>query len=323
MSSNAQVYAGKWTNWDDGTIKITLSVFSGKILLVAIALFITICGMQSWAVCRLLLHQMYSRGESWQTYGPDELDDEDIHFVLRNYTAFGTLLKVPKLALQRLRSPKRPDSPRRPPVFWMVLILLIALINLAGWPVAALFSALVAGTDSHVLITSPDCGIYLVTEFDDETLREAVGFTSIWRNKTAIADQYVQQCYGAALSSNSLCHSFVQQELKWVATTNVSCPFGGDICLGGELPAFEMDTGLLSSHEMFGLNTAPEERVMYRRKTTCSPLVTAGYSELIPGVLPGEEIALYKYGGVGSEDTTFLLSIYSQKTPAGYYLGYT
>lgn len=47
-------------------------------------------------------------------------------------------------------------------------------------------------------------------------------------------------------------------------------PFESHRCLNNLAVAF--DTGELDTFKMFGINTAPEDRVSYRRVTTCAPL---------------------------------------------------
>jgi hypothetical protein len=42
-----------------------------------------------------------------------------------------------------------------------------------------------------------------------------------------------------------------------------------------------MDTGYLDSHEIFGLNAVPEERVAVRKKTTCSPLRIRNWADAV------------------------------------------
>ncbi|KAL9624424.1 MAG: hypothetical protein Q9160_001387 [Pyrenula sp. 1 TL-2023] len=65
-----------------------------------------------------------------------------------------------------------------------------------------------------------------------------------------------------------------------MVSTNADCPFPGQdrICLrkSGNI---RIDTGLMNSHEDFGLNAEPADRFGFRRVHHCAPLLTDGYSE--------------------------------------------
>ncbi|GME57641.1 putative cytochrome p450 protein [Neofusicoccum parvum] len=55
------------------------------------------------------------------------------------------------------------------------------------------------------------------------------------------------------------------------------------------------DTGYLDSHKDLGINTPPEDRVLFRRVSTCAPLVTDGYRRS-HNYSDGEEYVQYYYG---------------------------
>ena len=319
MSSAAGVYKGAWMNWDQSGLagmRLTVSPTIGTVIIAAIALFITACGAQSWSVVRLLLHQLLANGKQGHPVDGDDIDDADIQFTLRNYNAIGAAFHLPKLMTDRL---SQRDSRRKFSWLWALLVFAAAIIHVAGWPLAALSASFITGSEDDILVTSPDCGIYVDTSVVS-SITPASGFQAKERNFTRVADEYVQTCYNTTESSNSLCRRFVRQQILWSAKPDAPCPFADGMCLQGASSAFEMDTGLLDSHETLGLNSAPENRVLYRRKTICSPVVTKGHGELIPGKLPGEEIAYYYYGVVDGFNATFILSTYAQRSPSGYIL---
>lgn len=93
------------------------------------------------------------------------------------------------------------------------------------------------------------------------------------------AASYVEECYTGSTTSATACpRSYIQTTLPFDTDPAADCPFG-DLCLG---PGFSLTTRLLDSREHFGYNTADEDRVFYRRYTTCSPTTLEGYVVRIP-----------------------------------------
>lgn len=63
----------------------------------------------------------------------------------------------------------------------------------------------------------------------------------------------------------------------------------------------EFDTGYLDSHLDLGMNTPPRDRVQIRRKTTCAPLVTEGYTRTVKYDGSDANYTQYLYGPGGSD----------------------
>ncbi|KAK4208610.1 hypothetical protein QBC37DRAFT_296323 [Rhypophila decipiens] len=300
MSSAAGVYKGRWTDREHGSVlgmRVTLSSSSGQILLAAIALFVGICGLQSWSVCRLVLHQMRPKDKAGHEH-PEVAGSG------------GTSYAIP--ASGHTVSANRDKSHSQSPVSqpWAISIILIALLNLSLWPIAALFSSQIARADYPVLVSSPNCGHYIDMDINS-------------------TDEYIQTCHSfsqtagqndsTSYSNSPLCRQFTTVMVPWQSDTNASCPFEQKMCLIGA--AFGMDTGYLDSHDVFGINTPPDQRILYRRKTVCSPLIEdePGHVGRRRGIEPGEEMILYYYGGDDSTiEVTFRVSTYAQRSPSGY-----
>ncbi|KAM5351188.1 hypothetical protein ACJ41O_003911 [Fusarium nematophilum] len=316
MSSEARVYEGFWTDHDhDGLsgARLTLDAYNATLLIAFIAIFVTICGDRMWSTVRFVLHQLRAGAES-----PGE-DDEHLQLLIVHSAMPGVAWDAMKLMLTTIRQGNRRDVNRTRDV---AVLAFLALFNFAAWTAAAVLSALVAGSGGPLIYVSPDCGFY-ADPSEAISFTPAAGFEARLLNSTRIADEYVQTCYNTSTSSNSLCQQFVQQEIRWTGKPNATCPFASGMCLGGDNAAFEMDSGMIDSHATLGLNAAKENRVLYRRKSTCTPVVTGDpYAELIPGLYPGEEYALYHYGGtvLSTFNYTYLLSTYAQRGPAGYIL---
>ncbi|KAH7131651.1 hypothetical protein B0J13DRAFT_642473 [Dactylonectria estremocensis] len=295
MSSAASVYEGFWTDHDHGGLssaRLTLDAYNAALLIAFIAIFVTICGDRMWSAVQFVLHQLRAgakqRGE----------DDENLQLLITGRREVKTICYDAVLAF-------------------------LALFNFVAWTAAGVLSAWVAVSNNPLIHVSPDCGFY-ADPSDAVSFTPAAGFQARLLNSSRTADEYVQTCYNTSSSSNSLCQQFVQQEIRWTGKSNATCPFASGMCLGGDNAAFEMDSGMIDSHDTLGINAAKENRVQYRRKSTCAPVVTRDpYAELIPGRYPGEEYALYHYGDTLSTlNYTYLLSTYAQRGPAGYILRY-
>ena len=317
MSSAASFYEGFWMDHDQtglSAARLTLRAPASTILIALIAIFVTACGSQMWSIIRFVLHQ--SRAGA-RPQSAD--DDEHLQLFIAHSSMSGAAGHGLALIWKLLRSP----GPRNSNKFrWAVVLASVALFTFLGWTVAAAFSAAVALTDVPLLYVSPACGFYIDPP-GEHSFAPAAGFQARLLNSSRIADEYVRTCYNTSLSANSLCQQFVQQDIRWIQKPNASCPFAPGMCLGGDNAAFEMDSGMIDSHETLGLNAARENRVLYRRSTTCAPVVTKPpYGELVPGPFPEEELALYHYGNVDKFNYTYQLSTYAQKGPAGYVLRY-
>ncbi|KAH7131015.1 hypothetical protein EDB81DRAFT_696176 [Dactylonectria macrodidyma] len=315
MSSAASVYQGFWIDHDhDGLsgARLTLDAFNAALLIAFIAIFVTICGDRMWCAVRFVLHQLRAGAERRGA------DDENLQLLVVHSTMPGVAWDAPKLMLTTIRQTGRRDVST---VCFVAVLAVLALFNFVAWTAAGVLSAWVAVSSGPLIYVSPDCGFYSDPS-DGVSFMPAAGFQARLLNSSRIADEYVQTCYNTSSSFNPLCQQFVQQEISWTGKSNATCPFSSGMCLGGDDAAFEMDSGMIDSHDTLGINAAKENRVLYRRKSTCAPVITKEpYAELIPGRYPGEEFALYYYGDTfGMLNYTYQLSTYAQRGPAGYIL---
>ncbi|KAF7556857.1 hypothetical protein G7Z17_g1095 [Cylindrodendrum hubeiense] len=232
--------------------------------------------------------------------------DEDLQLLTVHSAMPGIAWDAPKLMWTTIRQTGRRDSRT---VCYVAVLAFLALFNFVAWNAAGVFSAWVAVSNGPLIYVSPDCGFY-ADPADGVSFTPAAGFQARLLNSSRTADEYVQTCYNTSSSSNSLCQQFVKQEIRWTGRSNATCPFASGMCHGGDNAAFEMDSGMIDSHDTLGLNAAKENRVLYRRKSTCAPIITTEpYGELIPGRYPGEEYALYHYGDtLSSLNYTYQLS---------------
>ncbi|PYH47165.1 uncharacterized protein BP01DRAFT_381006 [Aspergillus saccharolyticus JOP 1030-1] len=62
------------------------------------------------------------------------------------------------------------------------------------------------------------------------------------------------------------------QIYRFTINANASCPYSTDLCAYNGHSAMQMDTELLDTLEDFGINAPPQNRIKYRRVTTCAPV---------------------------------------------------
>jgi hypothetical protein len=136
---------------------------------------------------------------------------------------------------------------------------IIALFCLVGFGIAGIFSSTISkAAGKSALLVGNSCG--MIKPNDSLLLAKYLADTYETAN-------YARQCYGD--NPGSPCGLFVRPSLPFTINANAPCPFEPGFCNGTSL---QMDTGKLDSHIDFGINARPEERIQFRRVTTCAPL---------------------------------------------------
>jgi len=107
-------------------------------------------------------------------------------------------------------------------------------------------------------------------------------------------------------ASCSNCGGYTKSSIAFTNITISACPFG-DACATSDI--LKLDTDYLDSHHDSGLNQTPANRVMYRKVTTCSPLLSTGFSDNAFKPVKGFEhlgdISVYSYGNNTYQPTRF------------------
>lgn len=213
--------------------------------------------------------------------------------------------------------------------FWRSLPLaLLALANLIAFALAGIFSSEVTkAAGDAVLIRSENCGNW--------TLNGNYSFIALNRkvlNDTITAAGYARACYGS--QSNTLqCNQYSKQQINYTTNRNDTCPFARGMCLYSNTAAFSMDTGNISSHDDLGINAKQEDRITYRRKTTCAPIKDKGfitslnYTEALKikglGAFNGQEgdkLDFYNFGRNNDNNFTYYYNRHAATTGFGYEL---
>ncbi|KAK7905917.1 hypothetical protein LTR67_000641 [Exophiala xenobiotica] len=156
-------------------------------------------------------------------------------------------------------------------------VLFIAADVLSNFAISA--SSINGG--SPVLWRAKGCGIWNQTYLNTATsnlfsseqgLGLYIQYAAKQANDVQLSLEYSQECYMSPSASNqsSTCHAFRTSNLTWETRTGL-CPFQPQICHGRSRTVV-LDTGYIDSHDHLGINAKPEDRMQYRRRTTCAVL---------------------------------------------------
>lgn len=212
---------------------------------------------------------------------------------------------------------------------WVLAVIPIVLAVL--FVAAGISSAQIASVQ-NVLLKGGDCGLVSASDanaLDTILVRQSQAYQDGMR--MSLSNSYAQECYPNPLVSQDsrvnnsdisdlTCQGYTTVALNYT-TSIVDCPLN-QACATS---ALAFDTGYLDSHVDFGLNQPQENRVLFRKVTTCAPLTTNGYSNNAFQNVDGYgDVAVYSYGnnsyqptrfgatqGIPSADATF---VYSKNT---------
>lgn len=170
----------------------------------------------------------------------------------------------------------------------------VAAVCLLSFTIAGGFSSYIStAIGDEVLIKSSNCGRMDAGPGIFETPSVVNSYIS---ERLSNAANYAQQCYSTSGGGGLLnCGRFITKQIVSSIDRNAPCPFHDELCLDAS-SNLRIDSGYLSSHDHFGLNAPPDQRVLWRNVYHCAPLVTAGYTSL-KNTSFGEAI-LYHYGNI-------------------------
>ena len=307
--SESYIYNGVWVNWSRGPIlgwTLTLAFKQAQLLTAFLAVYVTVAGSQFWKILSYLIHQ------SRAAPTPGDGRHQQVQAILRNT---GTPLSA-SWELMKLGRPWRKVAPSG---FGPILILaLIGVFHSAGWGLAGVFSSSVTKTyGDEALIRGSNCGWYSTPHGSNDT-----GFLrSKTVNATVDAATYARLCYGTS-QQKSFCNQYTVPRIPWFSNANSSCPFDPEFCVfNGTAAAFEMDTGLLDSNDVFGINTPLSKRIGYRRVTTCAPLHPPSrfvQPENKTGSLGIETFVHYYFGPTSATNSSYDYKVTDYDSGSGY-----
>lgn len=279
----AYVYQGIWTNWTRGssTWGLTLTLHPDNAVLVtsSLAVFVTLAGSQLWTIVRFTLHQTGSRPQPV----PSTPNHTKQQVILRNAPTDLSTARLMAYIAWFSRGKQGKVSPRA------ICISVFALVHAILFMVAGTFSNLAISAGSPiegtaVLSRSKHCGTWDPAYFDvvaagnnpetDETLAMSNEYITKAVANAQLSVEYARKCYLSQQTSGqvlSACNVMKKPRLKWTNRSNESCPFGGELC-DRESNVIVYETETINSHHHLGINAKPEDRLDYRRITSCAVL---------------------------------------------------
>ena len=323
QSAGSYIYTGHWINWSHGLVlgsTITLSDRNGGLLTAFLGIFVTIAGAACWKIMSYALHQ----SRCSQNF-EDGLHHQQQAIFRNDSTAGGAAWQMTQLMWYWRKNALRPFLRTFP-------FVLLALANMALFGLAGIFSSEVTkAAGNETLLRSPSCGFLNLNSSlgyggsDSKELLTAS--TALDSNDTLAASTYARACYGN--TQNGLgCNQYVQQQIPFTVNQNASCPFSDDLCLYGAFSAFAMDSGLIDSNDMLGINAPKADRIQLRKVTTCSPINTKGYANLVnvtnsSQIAFGDAIEEFFFGEIaGVQNYTYSYNEHSLVDDYGYSLTY-
>ena len=260
------MYTGVWINWSHGAIlgsTLTLSSRDGGLLTAFLAIFISAAGAALWRILSYILHQVRASQEH-----QDALHHQQQNILRNTSSPGGASVQFTQLIWYWWKFARRPFRRSLP-------LALFALLNLIVFAIAGVFSSQVTkAAGDETLVISPNCGYFAL---DSEKTQQSLFALSLKNlNDTITAASYARACYGG-LQDPLKCNIYTQPQIEWTTNQNASCPFASGVCYFSDKAAYEMDTGPIDSHDVLGINAPVQDRITYRKVTTCAPIHTNGF----------------------------------------------
>ncbi|KAI1743972.1 hypothetical protein F4680DRAFT_470466 [Xylaria scruposa] len=280
------VHLGVWTNWSRGRIfgsTLTLRRQDADLLIAFTAFFITIVSTRIWRIVCFACHRQYV------TPIQQNVVYHQCQAILRNSSSAENGIELLTRVLWDNR--KRKGSMR------VATTVVVAAVCIAASAVASGFSSQISTTaGAEVLIKSANCG-YNIAYIRSDTA--AFPFLPLIADAINNAANYAQQCYSNNNTGILDCGRFVTKNIVGHVDTQADCPFSDSICRLGSANV-HVDSGFINSHDHFGLNSPPSERILTRHVLHCAPLKTAGFSSQLTTSFG--DITLYHYGTMQTGD---------------------
>lgn len=305
QTAGSYIYTGPWINWSHGAVvgaTITLSERDGGLLTAFLALLVSVSGAACWNILSFGLHQYRARPDA-----QDGLHIQQQAIFCNTSTAGGATWQLARLVWSWRNCAVKPMKRTLP-------LAALALLNLVLFSVAGVFSSeITKAAGNETLVRSPNCG---QLDLNGTAGSQQAAYRAIDVNDNLAATTYSRACY--ANTQNILqCNQYIRQQLPWKSDRNATCPFSADLCVYGSTSAYEMDSGLLDSHDDLGMNAPKSDRIQYRKVTTCSPIQTPGFTTMMNVTDPndpayGDLLQQFAYGELsGVSNYTFTYNTHS------------
>lgn len=259
------IYLGTWTDWSRGKLlgaTLTLTRQNGTLLVAFIALFITMVSTSFWVLSCFAFHHLFS-SESAR----DGLHHQRQVILRNSANSVSGITRLFQLLLAWRKIAKRPYRRVLP-------LLLSSAIILAGFAACSGFSSKVSSAlGNDVLVLGDRCGLF-GPPTDINITNGIEKMITYQAERSATAANYALQCYTNKTSSES-CQKYKKKRLPFSVHTNASCPFNNDMCLSPDRNIL-LDTGYLNTLHDFGINSPPDEQLLFRKVDHCAPLNLTG-----------------------------------------------
>jgi hypothetical protein len=234
-------------------------------LIAFLALYIRFSGSQLWNILCFIIHQYRST-----IHARDGLHHQ-LQALLRNTQVDTTTIRE-TIRLGYLWKGKTDSAFRK-----SLPVLIFATLNWIGFAVAGIFSAKVALAGNLALRTPGVCGWMSIdlsgvpTALPGRAAQMTNAMYVFGRRSAKIGIDYTASCYANQTEgAPATCQTFTQPNIASIIDRNAPCPFPNNICQG---PAVQLDSGLVDSSH-FGINTPLDERIQFRRFTSCAVIPT-------------------------------------------------
>lgn len=285
------VKRGYWINLSHGKIMgqtLTTDTNTGAIVIALLAVSTALAVSHLWNIVTFIYHQARADGRP-----ADGLFRQQQALLRTMPTPSAMMVDSLKLLITWKNTPSSKAS-----LWQSSLQITVALVFTVASVASSIFSSYVVDSSNiEVIVRSPYCGLY----GDGDSRSYTSESYSI--KVLAASTLYADECYQSGNIIPTRCNIFIQPRVP-MTVEQVACPFDGSMCTS---PALAIDSGLLDFNNAFGLNLENEDRMKFRKRTTCSILSQENRSTLtnasdMPETmigrapLPGEEMLNYHYG---------------------------
>lgn len=252
-----RVYQGFWIDYSRGTVigaTITTTANTANLIIAITSLLVAFTGAHLWELVAFVHHSRISSRD------PQPTLHRQRQFLVRNIVSPGAfVLEMIKVGW---------GWRRHHPWASLFFMALVALICSVGFLTAGIFvSLLVSNSGIQVLAKSASCGFVswqnestpLHRSYQQQALKQAINYAEECYNKTGELPQ---------------CNIYAQPNITIQHVSEADCPFPG-LCTGHT--ALRLDTGLMDSKEVFGINMPSNLRVQMQRAITCAPIDDARF----------------------------------------------
>jgi hypothetical protein len=292
--SNYTVYTGFWRDHSQPGLSgftLTLSVSSASLLVSGLATFVTLVGGRFWSLVAYAIHQI--RAKDRASDGVHHQHQVIYRNASSHLTATWHILQIGWAWKKRANR-----------VFGRTMLFgLPPFLTFVLFSLASIFSAKTtapAYASNQVLIIPQNCGLlsFNTTSATGSSQQTLEILFTVWSTQDlAISLAYARSCYEPTDFPSASCGVYAAQSLPYDVNRTADCPLMKGRCLNGQQGSLKMATPWLDSQLHFGINDYPENRVKFRRETTCSMIEMA---EDLVGSSTAPNGETYDYAYLGS-----------------------